>query len=378
MKTIITLQPLLHKGQNQIAIGFDYSTEVKNHIQLLKEVSWSQTHKTFYIESTALNKKKLYLHLREKKWFIDYSAIQTTQQPLAKNVPPPKDHSTLLSLNEEALIKIEKFVNWLQSKRYSQSTIKTYNEALKVFLRFYRDKPLHDITNEDVIKFNNHYILKNKLSASYQNQMVNALKLFFITIENAKLSPELIHRPKRSKVLPNVISKEQVKAILEIHSNIKHRAMLSVIYSCGLRRSELLNLKPSDIDSKRNVVIIRQSKGRKDRIVPLSAKILEMLQFYYKLYKPKVWLFEGQQEGMPYSEKSLENILKQALVKANIKLPVTLHWLRHSYATHLLESGTDLRFIQELLGHNSSKTTEIYTHVSTKSLQKIISPFDTL
>src|SRR5690606_40036052 len=112
MQTIITLQPLLHKGNNQIAIGFNYSTEIKNHIQLLKEVSWSQTHKTFYIESTAQNKKKLYLHLREKNWFIDYSAIQTTQQPVLKNVPSPKNNSTLLSLNEEAVIKVEKFINW--------------------------------------------------------------------------------------------------------------------------------------------------------------------------------------------------------------------------------------------------------------------------
>jgi integrase/recombinase XerD len=174
------------------------------------------------------------------------------------------------------------------------------------------------------------------------------------------------------------LSKEEIKAILEALGNIKHRTMLSLIYSCGLRRSELLNLKPTDIDSKRNIVIIRQSKGRKDRIVPLSAKILEMLREYYKSYKPKIWLFEGQNKGERYSEQSLQSVLKQALEKCKINKSVTLHWLRHSYATHLLESGTDLRYIQELLGHNSSKSTEIYTHVSTKSLQNIKSPFDDL
>src|SRR5690554_4048111 len=179
-------------------------------------------------------------------------------------------------------------------------------------------------------------------------------------------------------VLPNVLSKEEIKAILDAHSNIKHSIMLSLIYSCGLRRSELLNLKPTDIDSKRKLVIIRQSKGKKDRVVPLSEKILPILRQYYKLYKPAIWLFEGHNKGEQYSAKSLENVFKQALAKAHIKRPATLHWLRHSYATHLLESGTDLRYIQDLLGHKSSKTTEIYTHVSTKSLQKIISPFDTL
>jgi integrase/recombinase XerD len=154
--------------------------------------------------------------------------------------------------------------------------------------------------------------------------------------------------------------------------------MLSLIYSCGLRRSELINLKPSDIDSNRKIIIIRQGKGRKDRIAPLSEKIIDMLRRYYIGYKPQIWLFEGQIKGTQYDERSLANVLKQALAKTNIKKPVSLHWLRHSYATHLLEAGTDLRYIQEILGHQSSKTTEIYTHVSTKNIQNIKSPFDDL
>ena len=202
--------------------------------------------------------------------------------------------------------------------------------------------------------------------------------MYFNTIHYKVIVTEKIHRPKREKVLPNVLSKEEIKLILNAHNNLKHKTMLSLIYSCGLRRSELLHLKPSDIDSKRGIVIIRQSKGKKDRIAPLSSKILEMLRAYYLLSKPKIWLFEGQTVGEQYSEYSLQNVLKQALQKVQIKKPVTLHWLRHSYATHLLESGTDLRYIQELLGHSSSKTTEIYTHVSTKNLQQIKSPFDDL
>jgi len=220
--------------------------------------------------------------------------------------------------------------------------------------------------------------VKSGLSSSYQNQIVNSIKLYFKTCRDTKIEVDKIHRPKREKVLPNVLSKEEVKKILDAHSNLKHKAMLSMIYSCGLRRSELLNLKFSDIDSKRNIVIIRQSKGKKDRITPLSAKILDLLRRYYKEYSPKTYLFEGQEKNTQYSARSLEEVLKKSVKLASINKPVTLHWLRHSYATHLLESGTDLRYIQELLGHNSSKTTEIYTHVSTKNIPQIKSPFDDL
>jgi integrase/recombinase XerD len=154
--------------------------------------------------------------------------------------------------------------------------------------------------------------------------------------------------------------------------------MLSLIYACGLRRSELLSLKPGDIDKERGVLLIKQSKGKKDRIVPISEKLIGILQEYYRSYKPEKYLFEGQIKGEQYSASSMQKVLRESCDKAGIKKPVTLHWLRHSYATHLLESGTDLRFIQELLGHSSSKTTEIYTHVSIKSIQNIKSPFDDL
>lgn len=202
--------------------------------------------------------------------------------------------------------------------------------------------------------------------------------MFFQTVENTKLKVDLVHRPRKEHVLPNVLSKEEVKLILNAHSNIKHRAMLSLIYACGLRCGELIRLTPEHIDSKRNLIIIKQSKGKKDRIAPLSDKIIELLRTYFVLHKPVTYLFEGQTKGTPYDERSLQQVLKQALKKVNITKPVTLHWLRHSYATHLLEAGTDLRYIQELLGHKSSKTTEVYTHVSTHNLQKIISPFDQL
>lgn len=337
------------EGAVRIAVIFEKNAELITRIKSIVGSRWSQSLGFWHLPDTDENRLRFKL-------------------PLLSTTTP----------SEEGIIQIEKFKQWLLSKRYSPSTIKTYSEALKSFLIFFREKPIGEITNEDVIVYNNEYILKNKLSSSYQNQIVNAIKLFFQTIRDTKMIVDKIHRPKRSKVLPNVLSKEEIKLILNAHSNIKHKMMLSLIYSCGLRRSELINLKPQDIDSKRNIVLLKNAKGKKDRITPLSPIILEMLRNYYNGYKPKIWLFEGQIVGEQYSEQSLQSVLKQALQKVEITKPVTLHWLRHSYATHLLESGTDLRYIQELLGHSSSKTTEIYTHVSTKSIQQIKSPFDDL
>jgi integrase/recombinase XerD len=175
------------------------------------------------------------------------------------------------------------------------------------------------------------------------------------------LDVETFERPRREHRLPNVLSKEEIKKILEVQTNEKHRLMLTIIYACGLRRSELLNLMPNDIDRQRKVILVRQAKGKKDRIVPLSEKLREMIDDYQGRYKPASYLFEGQLRGEQYSATSLQNVLKDACRKAGITKSVTLHWLRHSFATHLLESGTDLRFIQELLGHSSSRISEIYT-----------------
>jgi integrase/recombinase XerD len=338
-----------HKGTVRIAIIFEKNAELIARIKTVEGSRWSQSMGVWHLPDTEENRIrfKILLHFQ--------------------TVP-----------SAEGILQIEKFKQWLLSKRYSPSTIKTYSEALKSFLIFYREKPVAEITNEDVIIYNNEYILKNNLSASYQNQIVNAIKLFFQTIRETKIMVDKIHRPKRSKLLPNVLSKEEVKAILEALTNVKHKTMLSLIYACGLRRSELLNLTFKDIQTDRKLLFIKQSKGKKDRIVPISEKIIEMLRVYYKQYLPKTWLFEGQQENTKYSDRSLEEVLKKSIRLAEIKKPVSLHWLRHSYATHLLESGTDLRYIQELLGHSSSKTTEIYTHVSTKNIQNIKSPFDNL
>lgn len=282
------------------------------------------------------------------------------------------------ALSPDHVKGLDDLVSWMKSKRYSLQTIETYTGVLKSFFQFHYTKAIAAINASDVVEYNNKYILKNNYSSSYQNQLVNALKLYYTVVEHTAMEIELLHRPRKERKLPNVLSVDEVRSLLSSPGNIKHRAMLSLIYSCGLRRGELLGLKIGDVDSSRHLLHIHQGKGKKDRVIPLSDKILSLLREYYKSHHPVHWLFEGTKKGEPYSEKSLESVLKQSALKAGIKKPVSLHWLRHSYATHLLEAGTDLRYIQVLLGHNSSRTTEIYTHVRTLHLQQIRSPFDSL
>ena len=289
-----------------------------------------------------------------------------------------KMQNDLSSVKGDSHQRVQVLTDWMKAQRYSQQTIEVYSKALYLFFQYLVHKEDQEISSEDITRFNNEYILKRGLSVAYQNQFINALRLYLSLVKLPQLTADDLKRPRREYKLPQVLSKEEIKKILESLRNIKHRSMLSLIYSCGLRRGELLALKPTDIDSRRGVINIRLAKGKKDRIVPLSPKILEMLREYYKTYRPKIWLFEGQYPGHCYDERSLQQVFKQALSKAGIQKPATLHWLRHSYATHLHEAGTDIRVIQELLGHKSSKTTEIYTHVSTQFLTRIISPFDTL
>ena len=373
--------PTIHLNRQLIGLktyyyaSFPFNRFLYTHFSSLKKCTWDTIEKAWVIDVAVFPLENLLAYFKDKAEFI-------VQEKSLESVEYKKSHLRpihfLEPLDELKKQAIQNFIRYLNSKRYSPNTIKVYSDSMSTFLRYFSMKDITDISNDDLIDFNNNYILKNNFSASFQNQVVNAVKLYFSAIQHKKIDVELIHRPRREKVLPNVLSKEEVKAILNAHVNIKHKMMLSLIYSCGLRCGELLALHPVHIDSKRNIIFLKNAKGKKDRIVPLSPLILKMLREYYKIYKPKTYLFEGQNISLPYDARSLQLILKQALEKTGIRKPVTLHWLRHSYATHLLESGTDLRYIQELLGHSSSKTTEIYTHVSTKSIQQIKSPFDDL
>jgi integrase/recombinase XerD len=350
------IEPVVHHTEKRLILRFEYKPEWNNLVRTFAGAKWSYTLKGWHIADNEANRNLLGI-------------------PLAEKYYTPKDTNEFAV---DAPMRIEEFVRWMRSKRYSEQTINVYADAIKILLKFFSHKRIEEINNKDIILFNNDYIRKNNYSASYQNQVVNAVKLFFTVIKNTAMDIETVHRPKREKKIPNVLSKEEVSAILGALNNLKHKTMLALIYSCGLRCGELLKIKLTDVDAKRNLLRVNQAKGRKDRLSPLSDKTIAMLREYVKAHKPQTYLFEGMQQGTPYDARSLQYVLKAAVLKANIKKPVTLHWLRHSYATHLLENGTDLRYIQEILGHSSSKTTEIYTHVSTRNLRNIVSPFDSL
>ncbi|WP_291787629.1 site-specific tyrosine recombinase/integron integrase [Cecembia sp.] len=354
-----------------IRIEFPYEYELKELVKQFPGCNWDTKRRVWWVAYSDERLSEMLQYFKGKAW-LDYSEL--------KKVEIPKDKVSVVLPNLSAVNskEIQLFEQWMRNKRYSENSIKTYREAISVFFRFLDNKPLEEIENSDLEKFNSEYILANSYSSSYQNQFVNAIKLFFANRKGIKINPDIIYRPKKEKVLPNVLSKEEVKKILDSITNIKHKSMISLIYACGLRRTELLNIQLKHIDPNRKLLFIQQSKGKKDRVVPLSDKLIELLRSYYKAERPKVYLFEGEKLGGQYSGSSLQQVLKYAVKKAKVKKPVTLHWLRHSYATHLLESGTDLRYIQELLGHNSSRTTEIYTHVSRKRISEIKSPFDDL
>jgi integrase/recombinase XerD len=270
---------------------------------------------------------------------------------------------------------LNEFSQILSVQRYSYNSIKTYKNALKGFLDTINDYNLNKVDASFIERFINYKIKKDNISQAYQKQICASIKIFYKEILKIDLPIEHLYPKRREYKLPNVLSVEEVKSIISQIYNLKHRLIISLIYSAGLRLSELLNLSISDIDPKRMLITVKQYKGNKNRKIMLSEKILNLLGEYYKLYKPKTLLFEGQ-KGEVYSPRSVQNIFKTALTKSGIKKQASIHTLRHSFATHLLEKGTDIRIIQVLLGHSSLRTTQIYTHISTNHIEKIKSPID--
>jgi len=264
----------------------------------------------------------------------------------------------------------------LSIRRYSKSTIKSYIRVNRDFLIFTGKSP-EEIENGDVKKYLYYMVNQKKVATSTLNIIINALKFYYGEVLKKDFIIE-VKRPKKDKKLPVVLSREEVKRILDVTTNIKHKAILMLMYSGGLRVGEAVRLKPKDIDPERGLIHIKGSKGRKDRYTILSQNVMIVLREYYTRYKPKEWLFEGTKPGKHISTRTVQAIFKRACIKAGIKKDVSVHSLRHSFATHLLESGVDLRYIQEILGHKSSKTTEIYTHVSRASLTKIKNPLDSI
>jgi integrase/recombinase XerD len=365
----ITLELVLHSGMRRIKVKFDYNFELIRKIKSIQEAKWSNNSRYWHLPYAAESLKEI-RRIGSELGFIIQGMDRLEEEKQERRI--------IRELSPEKESAVDLFRRFLHTQRYSERTVVTYIEAIKTFLSYLKSKRFEEITNMDVISFNEGYILKNQFSWSYQNQIISALKLFYNQVIDKDLEVSNIRRPRRSKNLPDIFSVDEVERFLRSIRNKKHKAALGLIYACGLRRSELIGLRISAIDSKRKLLMIRGAKGNKDRVVPLPESMIELLREYYKLYRPKEWLFEGQIAGEPYSETSLRQAFMHAMKAAEIKKKLTLHSLRHSYATHLLENGIDLRFIQELLGHRSSKTTEIYTHVRVKSIESIRSPFEKL
>jgi len=388
--------PVEHRGLKRILLRFDFDEKINKAIRKVPDMRWSSTLKGWHMPDTSESCNRLRDELSDiavlelmnadgkpevimKAGFaagIERDAVDSFV--LSDFVNKEEVHEEKVSLTAEDEKVLKEFLRWMEYTRYSESARRTYLKMMRLFLEFIKPKEMMDVNEEDILAFSRDYVIERGYSLSFQNQAISAIKLFYRMFKGVKMSTAGINRPRSEHRLPNVLSREEVKRIINAPINEKHRVMLSLIYACGLRRCELLALKYGDIERDRGLLSIRLSKGNKDRIVPISPRMISIIDAYYVRYKPQKWLFEGINKGDRYSESSLEKVLKMACEKAGVEKPVTLHWLRHSYATHLLESGTDLRYIQELLGHKSSRTTEIYTHVTIQSIQKIRSPFDDL
>ncbi|MFD2517733.1 tyrosine-type recombinase/integrase [Salinimicrobium flavum] len=367
----IKLSPLHHRGKLQIAIGFKYNEEVRKHLRELQGIEWSRTHRTFYLPFSLKNRQLLYRHLSSRNWYVDYSALQGLKEEKEEEKKVPK--KVLFSRAQKKVL--HEYVAYLRGQRLSESSVRTYYNFVLKLVDFIGEKPFAELTPRDIELFIEQRIAAENYALSTHRQCISAIKHFLQLYNCEKIDVSEIRRPKKSRYLPTVLSKEEVIHLLRVTRNLKHRAIIAMIYSSGLRIGELLELKLANIDVLRRQVIIKNSKGRKDRVVVLAESMLPLLNNYLSTYTPAVYFAEGQAGG-PYTAQSIRTFLQESCRRAGIIKKVTPHTLRHSYATHMLENGIDIRYIQELLGHSKPETTMIYTHVSRKDIMKIESPLD--
>jgi integrase/recombinase XerD len=358
------------KHKDIIVVCFIFSYDEKL-INLAKELncSWSKTLKCWYLQKDKFDLNKVFNHFKSVA-YIDYSKLKNKNSL----------HQTSKKINlKERLTENEKkavndFFKYLQGKRFSSQTLKSYTYLVAEFLHFNKNIQIEKI--RDIEIFLETVYIEKQASISTQRQFISAINHYLIFIKANFTLDFKSFAPKKDKKLPNVLSKEEIILLIQVTKNLKHRLCIALLYSSGLRIGELLKLKIEDIDFYRKALKISMGKGRKDRFVPLANSLLPMLQNYLNTYKPKTYLIENDTLNSQYAATSVRSFLNQNLKKAGILKKVTPHTLRHSYATHLLENGTDIRYIQTLLGHSKPETTMIYTHVQSADLQKINNPLD--
>jgi len=332
----------------------------RNEIKKIRGIWWNTTQKLWSVPNTEGNMTRL------KDLFKDNCEFDYEDQSLS--IPTKQ-------LNPKSLSLLESFQEKIILKGYSHSTLKSYRIHLINFLSFFEEQDLESLTKADIETYVYKLKVKYKISESKQNSVINAIKFLYEKVYEKPREYYNIQRPKKSQNLPNVLSERETLRLINSPQNIKHKAILYTLYSAGLRISELINLRLKDIRSDQSVIFIKCSKGKKDRVTILAKSLEVLLERYIHKERPSYWLFEGK-EGGRYSTSSIQKIFRRAVTDSNINPWATPHTLRHSFATHLLQNGVNLRYLQSLLGHSSSKTTEVYTHVLKADQILIKSPLD--
>ena len=387
---IITLNPLLHRQKENIAICYAAGSKLNSMVKKIKNAKWSHTNKCWYVPLCRENYNSILIMFKDEA-HIDNSGLKAwLQKKQQVQATLPEDRpaitakklvkSPAFNLCDENIVALQQFVQHLTLKAYSPSTINTYRNELIQLLQLLKQKDVNSLTADDLKRYMQYAMEKEGISENTAHSRLNALKYYFEQVLGREKFFWEIPRPKKPQLLPKVFSQDEIAAIINSVANKKHKTMLMLAYSAGLRVSEVVLLKTYDVDSSRMTIFISAAKGKKDRIVGLSPVLLVMLRDYALQYKPgkKGYLFEGSTKGKPYSSRSLQEVIQEAKKKAGVIRPGSIHSLRHSFATHLVEKGTDVTMIQKLLGHNDIKTTLKYLHTSNKDIIKIISPLDDL
>lgn len=371
----VTLRHLMISGEPHIGLQSHPNKVVQALMDSLEGIAWSEDHRMHHLPNRPENLTLIFKTFRGVAWVEGKYFFRN--RPVRPDAPPV-DMTPLKSKPALPGRKAcpDEYIALLETKRYSVHTAKTYITQFTEFINHFPEKELNQLDELDIRAYSR-YLVKLGRSGSLQNQAINAIKFYYEQVLNMPQRFYDIERPRKEQKLPTVLSKEEVQAMIQQTDNLKHKTILTTMYSCGLRLSELLELRLTDLKRDRKLVLVRQGKGKKDRHTVLGAKTIGLLDRYIEEYKPEEFVFEGQGGG-PYSAKSVQNIVKTSAHRAGIRQIVSPHTLRHSFATHSLEAGVDLRYIQTALGHTSPKTTEIYTHVSTKNLSGIVSPLENM
>ena len=351
---------------------------VSEHLATIKNIHgrrWEPQLKVWTLPYTKLSIRFLYKYFNPSllQWTFKPSddIPERIERPAPAFVSKP---DVQFARFEAAVIALEQA---LMLKRYSWRTVKSYTNCFRQFIRHFDDTKPRQITRSQINEYLTVMVKERHVSISYQSQMMSAIKMFYVAVAGQEEKVQRLFQPKKAQRLPNVLTEEEVSALLRSVDNLKHRCLLMLIYSAGLRLGEVIHLQLLDLQPHQNRLFVRAGKGNKDRCTILSEKAWQHLKNYIELYQPTEWVFEGPNGGQ-YGERSVQEVFVKAKLRSMINPKATVHTLRHSFATHLLEQGVDLRYIQELLGHASSKTTEIYAHITKKGWGKIKSPLDSL